>query len=133
MPVTLYKVFLALRTDFIPNLRTEHITLDYYKEIGWDDLTKRAKELDSMLPATIVLKEAKEWESFEGGAYTGYGVASPDSHILDHLNMPHITVPQHSMDKTTKRDVEIIDRLWMGKKIDGRLHWMRIGTNQIGV
>lgn len=130
----LSKVFLALRTDFIPGFHTEHITLAYFDEISWDKLTKRAAQLDNMLPATIVLKEAMTWESnADNGVYAGYRVSSPDSLILDHLSMPHITVPLASIDSLeVQHDAEVVDRLWVGKKIDGHLTWMRVSNKQIG-
>lgn len=129
------KVFLALRTDFIPGLPSEHITLAYFDTIEWAKLVKSAVQFDEMLPATIVLKEAMTWESWaDDGVYAGYSVTSPDSLILDHLSMPHITVPLPLLEnmERTNHDVEIIDRLWLGKKIEGQLRWMRINNEQIG-
>lgn len=132
--VRLTKVFLALRTDFIPGLPTEHITLQYFDEVYWWKLVKSAIEFDEKLPATIVLKEAMEWQSFtDSQKYTGYSVHSPDSPILDHLSMPHITVPKHLIDTEPQRDVDVIDRLWLGKRIDGHLTWMRVSNKQLGI
>jgi hypothetical protein len=41
---------------------------------------------------------------------------------------PHITVrPKADYGQTEpQRDTEVIDRLWLGKRIDGHLTWMRV-------
>lgn len=131
----LNKVFLALRTNFVPELRSEHITLEYFKEIRWDALLDIANKLDQMLPATIHVKEKMEWESFEGGNFTGFSVVCRDSNILNRVKMPHITVPRHILDMINPLDmepVEVIDRLYLGKSIDHKIVWATIRNDQIG-
>ncbi len=131
----LQKVFLALRTNFIPELESEHITLAYFYEIRWDALLDIAEKYDKMLPATIHIRPKMEWMSAEGKDYQGFSVASHDSNILRMLNMPHITVPKHILDVIDEHDlepIEVVDRLYLGKKINGQLIWATVKNNQIG-
>jgi hypothetical protein len=130
----LEKVFLALRTDFIPELITEHITLAYFYEIRWDALLDIAEKYDKMLPATIHLYGKMQWEA-GGQKYQGFDVASHDSNILRMLRMPHITVPKPMLDKIQPRDldsVQIVDRLYLGKKVNNQLIWATVKNDQIG-
>lgn len=132
----LNKVFLALRTNFIPELKSEHITLAYFKQIRWDALLDISERYDNQLPATIHLYGKMRWESnADGGEYWGFDVASSDSNILQHLEMPHITVPKSLLDTLEPRDmdpVQVIDRLYIGKKVNSQLMWATIKNNQIG-
>ena len=132
----LNKVFLALRTNFIPELKSEHITLAYFNQIRWDALLDIAERYDNQLPATIQIYGKMKWESnAEGGEYWGFDVASHDSTILKNLNMPHITVPKWMIDQIEPRDldsVQVIDRLHIGKKVNNQLIWATLKNNQIG-
>jgi hypothetical protein len=131
----LAKVFLALRTNFIPELRDEHITLAYFQEIRWDALLDIAEKYDKMLPATIQIYGKMTWKGFDGGEYHGFDVNSWDSNILRMLKMPHITVPKHILDMIKPIDlepVEVVDRLYLGKKINGQLVWATVKSDQIG-
>lgn len=130
----LNKVFLALRTNFIPELTTEHITLAYFKEIRWDALLDISEKYDTMTPATIHIGKKIVWES-EGKDYYGFGASCHDSNILRHLLMPHITVPKHMLDVIYPLDldpVQVMDRIWVGKKIDGHLIWATVSSTQMG-
>ena len=137
MPIKLpmlNKVFLALRTNFVPELHSEHITLAYFFEIRWDALLDIAHKLDKQLPATIHIKEKMEWVSGEK-TYNGFNVACRDSTILDKIGMPHITVPKHILDVIEPRDlepIEVVDRLYLGKSIDHKIVWATIRNDQIG-
>ena len=131
----LNKVFLALRTNFVPELQSEHITLEYFQEIRWDALLDIANKLDNMLPATIHIKEKMEWQGFDGKTYNGFSVVCRDSNILHRVKMPHITVPKHILDMINMLDIEpieVIDRLYIGKSIDHKIVWATIKNNQIG-
>lgn len=138
MPVSnpiLEKVFLALRTNFIPGHSREHITLRYYDEVRWETLLKDAERLDKKLPATIVHKGRHNWNA-NGNTFTGLLVSSPDSMILDHLNMPHITVPKRILDRTDLADIqplEVVDTLWVSKKVNGQFVWSKVSDAPIGV
>lgn len=131
----LEKVFLALRTNFIPDYAKEHITLRYYNEVRWSVLLKDAHRMDKKLPATIIHKGVHMWKS---GAtqYRGLHVSSPDSLILDHLAMPHITIPKAILEKTNIHEIqelEIADTLWLGKS-DGKGHyvWAKVSGAPVG-
>lgn len=131
----LEKVFLALRTNFIPNHPKEHITLRYYKSIRWDVLLADAKRLDKKLPATIVHKGIHSWVSGRE-RFTGLHVSAPDSTILDHLSMPHITVSTKILNKVKMEDVpshEVIDTLWLGKKQGDNYLWTKVSSAPIGI
>lgn len=130
------KVFLALRTNFIPELESEHITLNYFNEIRWDAVLEFAEKYDSQLPATIHLLSPHTWEGFDGGTFYGFNVACHDSEILSHLKMPHITVPKFMMDQLDPYDldsVQVIDRLYLGKKVNGKLIWTKLKDKEIGL
>lgn len=133
----LNKVFLALRTNFIEGLPTEHITLRYYKNIRWDVLIQDAERLDKKLPATIVHDgKLHEWPGGKATKFTGLWVTAPDSVVLDHLNMPHITIPfsiAKELDLSSIQSHEVATQLWLGHKINGQQMWSRITNKQIGV
>jgi hypothetical protein len=134
----LSKEFLALRTNFIPNHPTEHITLRYYqKDIRWSVLLQDALRLEKKLPATIV--HDGKMHNWAGGAntrYFGLWVSAPDATILDHLKMPHITVPvalTKDLDLNEIPSHEIVAQLWLGYKVNGQQMWSKINNKQIGV
>jgi hypothetical protein len=132
----LQKVFLALKTNFIPELETEHITLAYYPEIRFDALLDLAAKYDNMLPATIHLHGKMNWVGYDDRQYWGYEVAASDSAILSHLKMPHITVPFHLLEQIKTIDLEpiqIMDTLHLGKRVGDKLIWAKINGNQIGL
>ena len=130
----LTKVFLALRTNFFPEYRDEHVTLAYFYEIRWDALLDVAEKLDQQLPATIHFKRFHEWEA-ESRTFCGALVTCSDTDILKYVSMPHITLPQQLVQETYAPDVEpveIVDRLYLGKKVNDQLIWATIKNNQIG-
>ena len=113
----LEKVFLALRTNFVPDYPKEHVTLRYYKEVRWSVLLQDAARLDKKLPATIIHKGIHMWKAGQT-QYRGFHVSSPDSLILDHLSMPHITIPKNILEKLNVHDIqshEVVDTLWVGQ------------------
>lgn len=131
----LEKVFLALRTNFIPDFPKEHVTLRYYKEVRWTVLLQDAARLDKKLPATIIHKGVHMWKS-GSMQYRGLHVSSPDSLILDHLSMPHITVPKAILEKTNIHEInshEIVDSLWLGKSNGkGQYVWAKVSDAPVG-
>lgn len=133
----LEKVFLALRTNFVPEYHSEHITLEYFQEVRWDALLDIANKLDKILPATIHIKEKIEWQGFdsEPQKYNGFSVVCRDSNILHRVKMPHITVPKYILDMINPLDmepIEVVDRLYLGKSINHKIVWATIRNNQIG-
>lgn len=135
MNPVLEKVFLALRTNFVPDHNKEHITLRYYNSIRWDTLLRDAARLDKKLPATIVHKGLHSWRSGKE-TFTGLHVSAPDSTVLDHLAMPHITIPFHLLEKFIIDEApshEIVDTLWVGKKVNGQYIWAKVSDKPIGV
>jgi hypothetical protein len=130
----LYKVFLALRTNFFPTYKNEHVTLVYFHEIRWDALLDVAHNLDRQLPATIRFDGFSEWEA-ESRTFCGALVSCHDTDIFKWVSMPHITLDEQTILEANVFDIppyEVIDRLYIGKKINGQLIWATIKTNQIG-
>ena len=131
----LEKVFLALRTNFIPDFAKEHITLRYYKNIRWQTLLMDAARLDKKLPATVI--HDGEWHTWRSGgnSFRGLWLKAPDSPIFDHLNMPHITVPNRFAKYVDLHEIpslEVIDSLWVGRSINGNYHWTKVSGKPVG-
>lgn len=126
----LEKVFLALRPNFFPEYHREHITLRYYNQIRWDVLLQDCLRLEKDLPATINPLVYSSWKSnVDGKSFQGLLVESKDSQVLDHLEMPHVTLPNdiqlQNLGDAFELESQVVDTLWVGKKIDGQLIWAR--------
>ena len=129
----LEKVFLALRTNFIPDYPKEHVTLRYYKMVRWSVLLDDAAKLERHLPSTIVHKGVHHWKAGRK-QYDGLWVSAPDTLLLEHLAMPHITVPTSILERTNIHDIqshEIVDTLWLGKSIKGNYIWSKVSNSPI--
>ena len=127
----LEKVFLALRPNFIPGFAKEHITLRYYKTIRWSVLLQDAARMDKKLPATILHNGSIQSWTAGPNRFRGLWVSSPDSTILDHLSMPHITVPTQYLKNLNIHDIqslEVIDTLWLGKSVKGSYVWTKVSN-----
>lgn len=133
----LEKVFLSLRPNFFPEYHKEHITLRYYNRVRWDVLMQDCGRMEKDLPATISPLIYSSWKSnVDGKSFQGLLVESKGSGILDHLEMPHITLPDdHVFDAGVPWGLEpqIVDTLWLGKKIEGRLIWAKYDTRSLGL
>lgn len=132
----LEKVFLALRTNFIEGFPKEHITIRYYNSIRWTVLLQDAHRLDKKLPATIVHKGTIESWTSGANRFRGLHVSSPDSMILDHLSMPHITIPTQYLKGLAIADIpshEVVDTLWLGKKNEKNQYvWAKVSGAPVG-
>ncbi len=133
----LEKVFLALRPEFFPEYKLEHVTLRYYKSIRWDTLLMDAERLDRKLPATLINKGFINWNTGKQ-SFTGLSISAPDSLILDHLAMPHITVPTFIKNRYVRHgdvldipDHYIVDTLWLGKKVDKNYVWAKVNSKDV--
>lgn len=137
---TLFKVFLALRPNFFEGVHTEHITLKYFNQIKWDELLNQAAKFDRQLPATIHFKEYGVWYPFDDTSKSrcfGAHVITEDSNILNHLQMPHISLTKEQWYykplAINVEPVQVVDTLWIGKKINGALVWAKVNNKQIGL
>lgn len=131
----LEKVFLALRPNFFPGYNREHITLKYYNSIRWETLLEHGARLEKQLPATIEPEGYHRWQAFgKGQWYEGLLVSNKGGTILDHLNMPHITLPKDSHYPIgANLEPQIVDTLWLGKSINKQYLWVKLTNRQIEV
>jgi hypothetical protein len=137
---TLHKVFLALRTDFF-DVEDEHITLRYFESVQLGRLMMIADHLDKFVPTTIRLNGFSNWE--HGGIF--YEVALVDAwenpNLFAHVRTPHITLRKSDKPLSNPTFVpeiygqkfEVLDRLWLGKKVKGKLQWMPVNTKDLDV
>lgn len=90
--------------------------------------------MDKKLPATIIHDSVHAWKSGTKH-YKGLWVKCPDSLILDHLAMPHITVPVKVLEKVNVHNIqshEIVDTLWLGKSDKkGSYLWAKVSNAPI--
>lgn len=134
------KVFLALRTDFFGDMvEDEHITLKYFHEVDFNYLVKYAGAMDSLIPTEIRLNGFANWTADS----MFYEVALVDSWLNPTLwtgvRTPHITIRKSNKPLSNATfvpevygvKVDLIDRLWLGKKVKGKIMWMPFNTNDI--
>jgi len=136
----LNKVFLALRTDFFGDLvEDEHITLKYFHEVEFNYLVKYGMALDPLVPTEVRLNGFANWTA-DGKFYEVALVDSWDNPALyAGVRTPHITIRKSDKPLTNATfvpeiygvKVELIDRLWVGKKTKGKIAWMPLNTDQV--
>jgi hypothetical protein len=132
---TLEKVFIALRTNFFENYPKEHITLKYFHSITWLRLLQECSRLEQQLPATIQPMYYQAWQSRSKDGKWNYGlvVDCMDTPIVNHLNMPHITLPKELPTPAVgNMEPQIVDTLWIGKSINGHYIWAKHNSKQLG-
>jgi hypothetical protein len=95
--------------------------------------------MEEQLPATIRPMYYSTWQSYpqsDGPWHFGLIVDSLDSPILNHLNMPHITLPPRPEAYPAPGDMreypEVVDTLWIGKSINGHYIWAKHNSKQLG-
>ena len=133
--VMVKNVFLALRTDFFGDqVEDEHITLKYYGHESFNKVIEDARILDQYVPTQIHLNGFANWVS----AGIHYEVALVESFgnpaLWTKVRTPHITIRKSNKPLSNATfvpevygvDVELIDRLWLGKKVRGHIRWMPV-------
>lgn len=133
--VTVKNVFLALRTNFFGEMvEDEHITLKYFGEVTFDGLVKYARILDQYVPTEIQLNGFANWTAermfYEVGLVNSFG----NPLLFSGVRTPHITIRKSDKPLSNATfvpdiygvKIELIDRLWLGKKVKGKLQWMQV-------
>lgn len=134
------KVFLALRTDFFGDLvEDEHITLRYFDSVLLSDLVRHAEWLDKTVPSTIKLNGFANWQA--SGMF--YEVALVDwwenPALYAGVRTPHITIRKSNKPLSNAtfvpdfygQKIQLIDRLWVGKKIKGKIQWVPVKADTV--
>jgi hypothetical protein len=92
--------------------------------------------MEEQLPATISPLYYQAWQSWEGtGRSWNFGlvVDCMDTPIVNHLNMPHITLPKEIPHPAPgAMEPQIVDTLWIGKSIKGHYIWAKHNSKQLG-
>lgn len=127
------KVFLALRTEFFGDLvEDEHITLRYFDTVLLADLVRHAAWLDRYVPSTVKLNGFANWTSAGMFYEVGLVDAWENPALFANVRTPHITIRKSNKPLSNATfipdiygvEVQIMDRLWVGKKIKGKIEWV---------
>lgn len=123
------KVFLALRPNFFPGYYKEHVTLRYYNRIRWDVLLQDAARMEKHLPALLAPARYDTWQAWgKGPQYKGL-ILERNSMLLEHLNMPHITMDNKTWNSKPlfiHLAPQAVSTLWVGKSINGSYVWTKL-------
>ena len=133
------KVFLALRTNFFGDyVEDEHITLKYFNSTPFTDLIHYGRELSAHVPTQIQLDGFANWTN--QGMF--YEVALVDAfqnpRLFDFVRTPHITIRKSdkplsnaTFEPSFYGTPDLIDTLWVGKKVRGKFLWMPVDSRPI--
>lgn len=129
----LEKVFLALRTNYFGDMvQDEHITLKYFQKAEFANVIGDAQNLEPHVPTEISLNGMANWQAgnmyYEGALVNQF--ENPE--LFRHTTMPHITIRKSDRPLSNATfvpefyDREIVDTIWLGKKVKGSIKWMPV-------